>query len=149
MVISPGEEILADDITSRRRVATGYEDTDSAAITTVATVIATATGNLVAGRTYHIRLITHLGSSVSSDTANLNIKEDTVSGTELQGAAALPLVGSASAGIYYQISTDYTAVATGSKTFVGTLVRSAGSGNVRREAAAIRPTYLTVDYAYG
>lgn len=150
MAISPGEETLAADITGRFRVGTGYEDTDSASIaSTTFVAIASVTAQLVSGRTYHIKFITHLMSSVTTDTATLAIREDTASGTEIQGAAALPLVGSASAGVYYQLETDYTAVATGAKTFVGVCNRASGSGNVRREAANIRPTWLIVDYAYG
>jgi hypothetical protein len=148
MTISPGEEALAADITGRFRVGTGFEDTDSSTFTTSATVIASATAQLVSGRTYHVKVITHLGSSVAADTATLSLKEDSVSGTEIQGATGLVLTTSAAGG-YFQIETDFTAVATGSKTFVATALRASGSGNLRREAAAIRPTWLTVDYAYG
>lgn len=150
MTISPGEEILAADITGRFRVGTGFEDTDSASIaSTTFVAIASVTCQLVAGRTYRVKLVTHMMSSVTTDTTTLGLREDTAAGVEINGAAALPLVGSATAGVYYQVEGDFTAVATGSKTFVAVANRASGSGNVRREAAATRPTWLTVDYAYG
>jgi hypothetical protein len=148
MAIAPGEEILSDDITTRRRVATTYDDTDSAVFTTTTTVISTVVAPLISGRTYRVKIVTHLGSTVGGDTANLGLREDSVSGTEMQGNANIPMTTSA-AGVYCVAEADYTAVATGNKTFVATASRAAGTGNIRREGAGIRPTYFTVDYAYG
>lgn len=151
MAITPGEEILADDILSRFRVGTGFEDTDSATFTTVALEIATVTAALVAGRTYRVKLVTHIGIAAvtAGDAVSLSIKEDSASGTDIQGAANVPIPTATGAGHYVQLETDYTAVATGNKTFSATAVRGGGTGTLRREAAGIRPTIFTVDYAYG
>lgn len=149
--MAAGDKAFWSDISSRFRVGTGYEDTDSSTFTTTTTVIVSCVAQLVAGRTYRVKLVTHIGlaSPTTADSASLGIREDSVSGTELQGLNSLPLPSSTAAGHYGQLETDYTAVATGSKTFVGTAVRNAGTGTLRREAAGIRPTILSVDYAYG
>lgn len=150
MPVSPGEEVLAADITSRFRVGTQVEDTDGATFTTATVAFATCVAQLIAGRTYRIKFVTHIGlaAATTGDTANITIREDSAAGTELQGQANIPL-GTSAAGNYAQIETDYTALATGPKTFVGTGQRAGGTGTLRREAAGIRPTILSVDYAYG
>ena len=150
MTIAPGEKILAADLLGRFRVGTGYEDTDSATFTTTTTAIVTAVADLVSGRTYRVKMVTHIGTSAANDVVSLTLREDTIGGNEIQGAANCPVPTTTSAGHYFQIETDFTAVSTGSKTFVGGAVRgTGGGGNLRREAASARPTILTVDYAYG
>lgn len=147
--MAAGDVIYASDFTGRGRIGTTSYDTDSSTFTTSALEIASVSGSLVSGRTYKIRLITHIGSTTTDSTVTFALKEDSSAGTDIQGYVVIAVPTATSAGHYYEMATEYTAVATGSKTFSATAVRATGTGTLRREAAAIRPTFFTIDYAYG
>lgn len=137
---------INDYLASRGRVATMTPETaDSATFTTTVTSIASVTAQLVTGRVYKLRLITHIASTVAGDRVDLAIRENNTAGTELQTLTAAPIDTTTSAGHYFDVEAQFTAVATGSKTFVGTAARQAGTGTLRREAASTRPTLFYVD----
>jgi hypothetical protein len=147
--MAAGDPILASDFTGRGRIGTSLYDTDSATFTTSALEVASVSGSLVSGRTYRIRLLIHIGSTTTDSTVTFALKEDSSVGTDIQGHVNVPVPTATAAGHYYEMATEYTAVATGSKTFSATAVRATGTGTLRREAASIRPTIFTVEYAYG
>ncbi|SCF22543.1 hypothetical protein [Micromonospora mirobrigensis] len=128
------------------RIATTYLDTDSATFT-AETVIATVSAPLVTGRTYRVRLITRIGTSVAGDVATPRLREDSLTGAE-RTVDYLPLPNSGTVGNLFQVEFEYTATATATKTFVATCLRS-GTGNAYREASSNRPTYFYVEYLGG
>jgi hypothetical protein len=84
---------------------------------------------------------------VAADDAHFRIREDSISGTEIASVAEdLTVVGRQPRST---IEVEYTADATEDKTFVATLSRLAGSGNLHGDAAAAGPTYFYVDYVRG
>jgi hypothetical protein len=132
---------------SRRRIQTTTRTTTSATFTTTETSINTVVAALENGKTYQIRWVTEGRSSVAADTAKFRLREDTVSGTILQAVnTALPV---ASTDFQAVLEVEYTAVATGNKTFVGTCARNSGTGNVSVSATANEPHYLYVEYLRG
>lgn len=144
---SAGQQLVAGRIPGER-IATTVYDTDSSNFTTSETEIASVTASLVSGRTYRVRMVTRIGTSVANDIGTPRIREDNTSGTEMTvDYLALPNAGTA--GNWYSAEAEYTAVSTGNKTFVGTCLRGGGTGNLRREAASTRPTYIYVDYIRG
>lgn len=140
---------INDYIASHGRIATELQTSDSATFTTANTAIGTVTAALVSGRTYKIRLITHIGTTTGGDTADVNIRENNTAGVEIQAAVAVPIPTNTAVGHYVELEGEYTAVATGSKTFVAVASRNSGSGTLRREAAATRPHLFYVDYTRG
>lgn len=135
-------------LAARRREATQTQTTDSSTFTTTETEIGTVTANLVTGATYGIWVTSHIGTSVANDIATCRIREDTVAGQQIQERqVALPNAGVA--GNICDMYTEYTAVATGAKTFSFTAARSSGTGNIRREAQGDRPTIFGIDYVRG
>lgn len=131
----PGEEIAVNTVPA-----------DSATFTTTETQVQSVTAALISGETYWVHWHMHWGSSVANDRVNMRIREDNVSGTALQEAAMTSEAAHAagSNGETKDLWARYVAVATGNKTFSGTLVRSSGTGNVQLEGAATRPNYLRV-----
>ena len=81
---------------------------------------------------------------MAGDDVNARLREDTLAGTQLQGERR-DLLG-ASIGEFWYLRVEFTATATGNKTFVATGVRSTGTGNVSRFASATQPAYLTVTH---
>lgn len=132
---------------SRRRIATTTRTTTSSTFTTTETSINTVTAALENGKTYAVRWVTEGRSTVAADTAKFRIREDSVSGTILQAVnTAMPVV---STDFQAVLEVEYTAVATGNKTFAGTCVRNSGTGNVSVSASANEPHYLYVEYVSG
>jgi hypothetical protein len=129
------------------RLATSVETTISASFTTTETVIHTVTAALVTGRTYAVHLHTRILSDVNGDNVDVRIREDNVSGTTLQ-LIRRDLLSTAIPETLY-LYAEYTAVATGNKTFVGTGDRTTGSGNLTRNLDPAVPGYLFVEYISG
>lgn len=132
------------------RIATGIVaagSADSASVTTTEISIGSVTASLVAGRTYRVRYVTRLGTSVAGTIALARIREDSVSGAEMVGDN-LYLGSAGTAGNFATSEGEYTAAATGSKTFHLTITRAGGTGDVRRESSFM-PTYIYVDYLRG
>jgi hypothetical protein len=126
----------------------GYTETtsDQGTITTTETTVMSLEVPLVAGRTYWIDVDFHAASSVGTDTASARIREDSSTGSERQSFFCHDL-SNTTGGNNVTMRARYPATATANKTFVCTLVRSSGSGNVRLEAASNRPAYMVVTYA--
>jgi hypothetical protein len=128
------------------RIATTVATGDSSTFTTEA-VIDTVVAPLVIGRTYRVRWMTHMLTATNSANIIIRIREDSLTGTGVQsGMVQLPLLSRA---IESLIEGEYTAAATGDKTFVGTAVRDSGTGTCNAEGAADRPRFLYVDYIRG
>lgn len=131
-----------------KRIATQVQTTDSATFTAL-TSVATVTAALVNGKTYRIRWVGHLGTTVANDEAQISIYETSIAGTELQSWGRFQLPNAGVAGNYFEMECEYTAGATGNQVFVGAGQRITGTGNLRREADTTRPMYLYVDYVRG
>lgn len=140
---------INDYIASHGRVATAVVDTDSPTFTTSEASLGALVAPLVSGRTYKVRMILHIGTTVANDWVTLRLCETNLAGTQLHSIDNAPLPSTTAAGHYFAIEGEYTAVATGNKTFVVGGVRASGTGTLRREAAAIRPTIFYVDYVRG
>lgn len=129
------------------RINTSVRTSNSSGFTTTETVTDTVTATLVAGRVYKIYAWLLVGSTVAADSVNVRLRENNLAGTQLQQARIdCPLTGTV---FPVPIEAEYTAVATGSKTFVATGVRSTGSGTITLGAAGTQPVYLYVDYIRG
>jgi hypothetical protein len=143
-----GDVIYAADVNTR--IATTPRTSDTSTVTTTETVSDTVTASLVSGEKYRVRWVVGYTSSVASDTLFLRIREDNVSGTAISLVrATVPTTNGAGSRWVEAVEAEYTAVATGSKTFVGTYVRASGTGNVKVAADATTPTYLYVDLIVG
>jgi hypothetical protein len=125
------------------RVATTTSTSDSSTFTTTETEVLSVTASLIDGVTYKVRGNLKLASSVANDTVTGRIREDSGSGTELQQDVGE--IVNTTTGVTINMQAEYTASATGNKTFVVTGVRSTGTGNIRREAATNRPAVLYVE----
>lgn len=142
---SAGQIVRASDV--NRRIATTVETTDSATFTTTETAIASVTAALVSGRTYRVRIVTRIGTTVANDAVIVRLREDSTAGTEM-ASGRLGSLDTGVAGNLIVFEAEYTAAATANKTFVASAVRSSGTGTYHREAGTNRPTYLYVDYVY-
>ena len=141
-----GASIIAAQV-SGERIATQVDTADTATFT-AETVVSTVTAALVTGRTYRLRFVANFQSSVAADTVNVRLREDNLTGTTLQGRRADSAIATAGFGFSGDVEVEYTAVATGNKTFVATGDRSTGTGVITCEGAAT-PRYLYVDYIRG
>jgi hypothetical protein len=128
------------------RISTNIRTSNSSAVT-AETVIDSVTASLVAGRTYKVRWDTKFNSTVANDTAFFRLRENNLAGTQLQNVRVF--LSSTGTGYPAALEAEFTAVATGNKTFVGTLARASGSGDVSTPASANSPGYLYVDYVRG
>jgi hypothetical protein len=142
-----GETIIAGRIPGER-IATTTRSSNSSGITTTETVVDSVTASLVEGRTYKIRWFGQVFSSVADGYTRLRIREDSVSGTEVDQRQRSTDIA-ANQAFPVILEGEYIAVATGSKTFVATLVRQAGTGTVTAQAGSANPTRLTVEYVSG
>lgn len=146
---SAGQQLVAGRIPGER-IGTTIVTSDSSNFTTTETTVMSVTVPLVDGRTYAIYAYPKFASSVDNDDITANIREDNVSGTGLQ-QDSYELVNDTQStrGMSLPMYAEYTASATGNKTFVVSAVRAAGTGNIRLEAAADKPSYLFVEYISG
>jgi hypothetical protein len=87
-------------------------------------------------------------TTVANDIYLGRLREDSVSGTILTERNRH--VGTVSAsGEALELEAEFTAVATGNKTFVATGIRNGGTGTLHADATAVRNRYLYVDYIRG
>jgi hypothetical protein len=143
--VTAGQSVIAGKFPGER-IATDIDVADTSTFTTTETTCSSVVAALVINRTYRIRFVANFQSSVSGDTVNMRIREDSTIGTQLQGCRVHSVILTAGFGFQANIEAEYTAVATGNKTFVGTGERSSGTGNITCEGAATAPRYLYVDY---
>jgi hypothetical protein len=146
---SAGFQLVAGRIPGER-LATTIRTSDSSGFTTTETVIDSVTAALVSGRTYRVRWVVAWASTVSADTVFSRLREDNLTGTQLQ-LLRCALTTAAGAGTRWvgAVEAEYTAVSSGNKTFVGTGVRVTGTGTITAHAASTYPIYLYVDYIRG
>ena len=129
------------------RIATTTRTSASAAFT-AETLLDSVTANLVIGRIYRIVWHGRAQSTVADGYARARIREDSLTGTQLQLAQVITSPAAAQS-FPLMMETQFTAISTGSKTFVATMARQAGTGNVSSFAATDTPTYLYVEYVSG
>lgn len=122
---------------------------DSATYTTTEVSINTITASLVIGWTYRVSVFTSVSASTiaspSIEQTLLRLRQDTLVGGLQMQAAQVYIGGTSSVGFFAQISAEHTAVATGSKTFHLTAIRTSGGGNHQIRANGGAPTFLFVD----
>lgn len=146
---SAGQSAIAGQVPGER-LGQDIDTSDTATFTTTETVVSSVTVDLVNGRTYKVRFVGTMQSDVNGDLINARIREDNSTGTQLQLRREQSTTNTAGSGPSFDMEAEYTAVATGSKTFVATGVRGAGgTGNITCEGAATQPRYLYVDYCRG
>jgi hypothetical protein len=144
---SSGQQLVAGRVPGER-IGTTTRTSDSSGFTTTETLIDTVTVSVVSGRTYRVTWHSSLSSTVAGDDVLARIREDSgTSGTQLSYVQ----VDSTSTSNRWpaDVETEFTASSTGSKTFSGTMQRTAGSGTITVKSAATSPTYLYVDYIRG
>jgi hypothetical protein len=109
---------------------------------TAETVVLTVTASLVAGTDYAVKARCLTQSSVADDRVRARIREDSLTGAVID-LQDVPL-GGGNSPVRVYAEAEYTAPVTGSKTFVVTLVRQAGTGNIQLTADATYPSRLAV-----
>jgi hypothetical protein len=112
---------------------------------TAMTQVAAVTAPLVAGLIYRVTLEGAFDTSVDGDTVRARIFENSTAGTQIQArdTAEMDTLGLVTA---LRMECEFTAVATGNKTFVATGERLGGTGNIRFAADVTFPAYMYVDY---
>lgn len=146
MASSAGFQLVAGRIPGER-IAGTLRTSSSGNITTTETTVDTVTAPLVSGRTYGIWWFSQAQSSVAADTAVARLREDNSTGTRMTiKRMAIP-----ESGQNYQIAHygEYVAVSTGDKTFVGTLTRGSGTGNITSPASSTSLCSIYVEYVSG
>jgi hypothetical protein len=143
-----GGQVLAGGFPVTRRIATTRREVNGPTFTTTETVIDSVTAALVNGATYRIRWKVRVNPGTAGNDVQMAIREDNVSGTFIDAVAVdLPIINRTP---FMFLEGEYTAVATGNKTFVGTGDRVAGSGaNDTPIASAASKSFLYVDYIEG
>lgn len=128
------------------RIATSTMTSDSSTFTTALTQVATVTAALVSGRTY--KVVGHLGFEITVDgVLRGQIRENNISGTDLQIRDFV--VDSSGSVNGMHIEAEYTAVATGNKTFVIGGDVLVGGGTCNLNASSTFPSYMYVEYISG
>jgi hypothetical protein len=133
---------------SGERIATTIATSDSANFTTTETEVQSVVAPVVIGRIYRVMFHGSFASSVAGDALFVRIREDSLTGTQLQ-STAFTIDTTTSVGWKCTLIAEYTADATEDKTFKLTAIRAGGTGNCRIEAEADHPAYLYVDYIRG
>lgn len=126
-----------------QRLATTTRTSNTSTFT-AETVTDTVSADLVLGRLYKVVAYQLIASSVANDSVNVRLREDNLTGTQMQAIRVeVPITSTV---FLAYVEAHYTAAATGSKTFVCTGVRASGTGNISHNASSTQPNYLYVDY---
>lgn len=139
--MTSGSQLANADIATR--VGTMTVTSDSSASTGSDVLVGTVSAFLESGKKYALYATAALSSSGANDAGVIIIREDGISGTQL-AARQVAIPGTGSTGYGVTAYGEYTAGATGSKTFALTQRRTGSAGNVIARAGATTPTYLTV-----
>lgn len=129
-----------------RRLATTVRTSNTSSFT-AETVIDTVVATLVNGATYRVTWYVDGASTAVNDRIRFRIREDNLAGT--QRALMHVTTDAATVDFPARLECEYTAVADGAKTFVGTAIRQAGTGTIACNANANESHYLYVDYIRG
>jgi len=131
------------------RIATTRVTSNSENFTTNQAVVMSVTGPLVGGRTYGIHAFVRF-SGVDNEDIGVRLLEDQIGGAQLQSLAMeMSVDDQENWGEGRWMYAEYTATATGDKTFVVTAQVIAGSGPARLLATASRPCYMYIEYIEG
>jgi hypothetical protein len=130
------------------RIAGTIVTADSSTFT-AETVVISVVAPLVSGRTYRVRSIPGWMSTVSDDAVQGRLREDSVSGTQLDATEVRIGRVSSTAKYVTPVEARYTATSTGNKTFVVSGARIAGTGDVNLVGASNRRNHLDVCYESG
>jgi hypothetical protein len=142
-----GETFIAGKIPGERIATTTETSNSSATSGTTELSVISVTAAVVIGRTYWVSTSFGLSASVAADDVQINIREDSVSGTIIQSDVIdAPIVNRIQRLV---LEASYTADATENKTFVAALQRVAGTGTFTRLGSATRPAFLYVTYVSG
>lgn len=138
---------LVDATRSGQRIASSLR-TSSVGTFTAETIVDTITApGLINGATYGVWWYAQIQTSVAGDAAGAKIREDTVAGNVLTNQR----VEMADSGAGYGVAQygQYLSVADGDKIFVGTFVRSVGTGNLTASASVNQQANMYVEYLFG
>lgn len=128
------------------RIATTIISVDSPGFTNAAEVIiASVTAPLIEALTYKIWFWGGLMSTTTGDELQLRIREDNAAGTQISFSPVSITRASVTGTWTGTIEAQYTAVATGDKTFVVTGIRAVGAGTGRIETAQ-NPALFYVEF---
>jgi hypothetical protein len=131
-----------------RRIATASVSTNSLGIASTETVMITVVAATVNGRVYKVTADVGFQVSIVADAHAARIREDSVSGNELQ--ARRYTAPQTTPQLWpLHIEGEYTADATENKTFVLTFQRTTGSGTSTLTATTDYRSRLYVDYLSG
>jgi len=144
MAVTGGNPIYASDLNLAAAVsfASTVVTANSGSITTTTTSVASLTASLTNGAVYGLWFYGRISSSVAADIAYVRIHPTSVGTTELNICPVyIPTTTTAGYGI--ALYAEYTASATGSLTFLASLQRNTGTGNIILRASSAGPAYLT------
>lgn len=154
MAIEAGRIVTVADF--QRLVGTETVRTSSSAgFTTTEAVLDTVTVSLVAGTTYRVTWDLQVSTSTAGGTNNTlttfervrtRIRQDNISGTEVQLKDVMLVIGNGTSHPAY-VQGVFTAVSTGSKTFVGTGQRLGTGGTITGFGGGTSPVFLRVEVA--
>lgn len=126
-----------------RRIAATSRTAD-VSFTTTETVGDEISAYMVAGYKYKIMSYQLCRSSVANDSITVRLREDSLTGTELQSIRVhIPIISTVFVGYLERL---YTASETGLKTIVTTGVRASGSGSSMFSAALTQLCWMAIDY---
>jgi hypothetical protein len=127
------------------RVSTTEITANSATYGATETTLYTISPTLVSGLVYRVCVMAKIAVDVAADVSFLRIREDTLTGNQIDGAN---LYGGTTNTSGYPVlaCSEYTATSTGAKTFVITGQRVTGTGTAHGvKASSNRKSYITVD----
>lgn len=133
---------LAGELTVPQLRSAAVRTASSGTFTTTESATDTITVALVAGETYAVEASLLVTSSVGGDEVAYNLREDSDTGTGMDGGRWY--IQTAAHGYKVRLYAQYTAGASGAKTFVASGQRTAGSGSCSSPAGANTPAYLWV-----
>lgn len=127
------------------RIATVLRTTNSSGVGTTESTINSISANLIAGATYKVTWDGDVNSSAADTVARLVIRQGGSSGAliQLRDVQCGAFSGRQNA---FHVETEFTATATGSKTFAMTARQIGGAGTLTFEAFPEQPHFLYVDY---
>lgn len=143
MAFLTGQRLTADLMNQNFQGTTTTITAATATSSTVETVWATWTASVISGQTYEIEAMYSVKTSVAGDGSLERIREDSLTGNQLQGVT-VPLPGTISGGNPAYIRAEYTAASTGTKTFVLTAIRNGGTGVHNLQASSSSPATFRV-----
>lgn len=120
------------------------EQTSDSSTFTSETVIGSVTFTAIQGYTYLIECIVQLASGTVTDIVQGTLREDSISGTEVDSGRAPAQTSDQARPVGIDLAKRWVAPSSGSKTFVVTGQRVSGGGNVKREAGTTHPQLLSV-----